>query len=61
MKLYPHKTHSITISLSRTPRPPLTLCGLDLEVYSSLKLLEDTSDDKLTFERQIRNIASSII
>ena len=38
MKLNPQKTHSITISRSRAPNPPhppLTLCGLDLEVSSS--------------------------
>ena len=63
MKLNPRKTHSIIISRSRTPyplHPPLTLCGLDLEVSSSLKLLGVTIDDKLTFEKHVRNIASSI-
>ena len=33
MKLNPHKTHLITISRSRTSHPPLTSCGLDLEVF----------------------------
>ena len=37
MKLNPHKTHSITISQSRLPHFPFTLCGLVLEVSSSLK------------------------
>ena len=63
MKLNHRKTHSIIISRSRTPypfHPPLTLCGLDLEVSSSLKRLGVTIDDKLTFEKHVRNIASSI-
>ena len=63
MKLNPHKTQSIIISRSRTPypsHPPLTLCGFDLEVSSSFKLLGVTIDDKLTFEKHIRNISSSI-
>ena len=62
MKLNPRKTHSIIISRSRTPyppHPPLTLCGFNMEVSSSLKLLGVTIDDKLTFENHIRNIASS--
>ena len=51
------------ISLSRTPHPPhplLTLCGLNLEVSSTLKLLGVTLDDKLSFENHIRNTVSSI-
>ena len=63
MEFNPHKTDSISIRQSRTPylpQPPLTLCELDLEVSSSLKLLGVTIDDKLTFEKHIRNIASSI-
>ena len=36
------------------------MCELDLEVSSSLKLLGFTFDDKLTFEKHIHNIASSI-
>ena len=51
MKLNPRKTHSITISQSRTPHLLLTLCGLDLEV-SNFKLLEVTRDDKLTFSQK---------
>ena len=42
------------------PHPLLTLYGLDLEVSSSFKLLGVTIDDKLTFEKHIRKIASSI-
>ena len=60
---YPRKTHSITISQSRTPYPlhsPLTFSGLDLEVSSFLKLLRVTIDNKLIFEKHIRNIASFI-
>ena len=60
MKLDPRKTYSVTISCSRTPHPPLTLCGLDLEVSSSLKLLGVTIDNKLNFEKHICNINSSI-
>ena len=54
-KLNPLKTHWITISQSRTPHP--LLCGLDLSVFSFLELLRVTIDDKLTFEKHIRNIA----
>ena len=63
MKLDLYKIHSITISYSRKTHPPhphLTLCGLDLEVSTSLELLGITTDDKLTFEKHIRNIVSSI-
>ena len=63
MKLNPTKTHSIIISRSRTPNPPhlpLNLCGSNLEVVDSLKLLGITIDDKLTFEKHIRLLASSI-
>ena len=38
--------------------PPLTLCGLDLEVSNSFKLIGDTIDDKVSFEKHICNIAS---
>ena len=60
MKLNPCKTHSITISRYRTPYPPLTLCGLAMEVSSSLKFLGVTLDDNLTFENHNFNLASSI-
>ena len=43
-----------------TPYPPLTLCGLVLEVSSPLKLPGITIDYKVTFEKHIRNIAFSI-
>ena len=63
MKLNPSKTHSIIVSRSRTQfplHPPLNLCGAVLEVNNSLELLGVTLDNKLTFERHIRNVASSI-
>ena len=63
MKLNPSKTHSMIVSRSRTdypPHPPLHLCGTTLEVSNSLKLLGVTLDSKLTFEKHIRNMASSI-
>ena len=34
-----------------------TLCGIDLDICSFLNLLELTINDKLTFEKHIRNIA----
>ena len=40
--------------------PPLILLGLDLEISSSLKLLLVILDDKLSFEKYIHNIVSSI-
>ena len=49
------KTHR-----SRTPHIPLTMCGLHLEVFSSLKLGGVTPDDKSTFKKQICHLASSI-
>ena len=63
MKLNPSKTHSIIVSRSRTPlplHPPLLLCGVVLEVSNSLELLGVTLDNKLTFEKHIRNMANSI-
>ena len=54
------KPHSITINRFRTPHPPLTLCGLDLEVSSCLKLIGVRIDNKLTFKKHNHNIASSI-
>ena len=60
MKLNPCKAHSISISCSRTPHPPLTLCGIDLEVSSSFKLIGVTIDNKLTFEKHFCNNAFSI-
>ena len=61
MKLNSSKTHSITISRSRTSYFPLTLCGFDLEVCSSFKLLGVTLEDELTFEKHIRNLTSGLI
>ena len=61
MKLNPRKTHLIIISRSKTLYPPLTLCGLDLEIYSFLKFLGVTLHVKLTFEKHIHNIAISIV
>ena len=46
-----------------TPHPSLTMCRLDLEVYSSLKFLGviiDNNDNKFYFEKHICNIAFSI-
>ena len=60
MKINPHKKYSITKSGSRTLHPPLTLCGLVLVVSNSLKLLDITIDDKLTFKNHDYNIASYI-
>ena len=59
MKTNPSKTHSITISKSKTSHSPFTFYGLDLEVSNTLKLLRVTIDNKLTFEKHICNIASS--
>ena len=63
MKLNPSKTHSIIVSRSKTPLPPhprLSLCGTPLEVSSSLKLLGVVLDDKLSFEKHLRSVASSV-
>ena len=60
MKLHIRKTHTITFSQSRTLHPPLTFCGLELEVSNLLKLLGVTLDNKITFEKRIRNLPSSI-
>ena len=63
MKLNPNKTHSIIFSRSRTAlpqHPPLSLCRVELETSTFLKLLGIVLDNKLTFEMDIRNIDSSI-
>ena len=63
MKLNPIKTQSIIVSRSRTSvpvHPALNICGLPIAVSSSIKLLGVTIDDKLTFEKHIRAITSSI-
>ena len=54
MKLNPRKTLNYYQSFLDTGEP-------DLEVSSFLKLLGITIDDKLTIEKHIRNIASSIV
>ena len=63
MKLNPSKTQSIIVSRSKTinpVHPSLTLCGQSIPVFSSLKLLGVTTDDKLTFEGHNRSMSSSI-
>ena len=50
MKFNHRKTHLIIISRSRTPHPPLTLCGLDFEFSRQFKLLGVTLDDKITLK-----------
>ena len=63
MKIKQYKIHSIIVSRSRTAlpqHPPLSLCGVELETSTFLKLLGIVLDNKLTFEMHICNIASSI-
>ena len=62
MKLNPRKINSIIISRSRTSHSLqfLTSIVLHTEVSSSFKLLEVTLDNKLTFKKYFRNIASFI-
>ena len=63
MKLNPSKTRSIIVSRSRAhdpPHPPLFLCGSPLKISCSLKLLGVLIDGKLTFEKHLRSVASSI-
>ena len=63
MRLNPRKTQSIIFSRSRTlhpNHPPLSLCGSSIPVSDSIKLLGVTLDDKLTFERHIRQLSSSV-
>ena len=63
MKLNPNKIHPIIVSRSKTAfpqHPPLSLCGVELEISTFLKLFEIVLDKKLTFEMHICNIASSI-
>ena len=64
MKLNPNKTHLIIVSRSRTALQqylPLSLCRVELETSTFLKLLGIVLYDKLTFEMHICNIASSIV
>lgn len=63
MKLNAKKTHSIIISRSRTINPPhplLFIAGEEIKDVDSLRLLGVTFDPKLTFERHIRTLSSSI-
>ena len=63
MKLNPSKTQSMTISRSRTLfplHPDLHIDGTVLSDSNSFKILGVTFDKKLTFEKHIRNIASSV-
>ena len=63
LKLNPNKTQSIIVSRSRTlypAHPDLELCGSSIAVSSYFKLLGVLIDDKLTFEKHIRTLASSI-
>ena len=63
MKLNPNKTHLIIVSRSRTALQqylPLSLCRVELETSTFLKLLGIVLDNKLTFEMHIRNISNSI-
>ena len=62
MKLNPSKTQSMIISRSRTGNPPHPVLYLDnspLSSSPSLKILGVTFDTRLTFETQIRSMASS--
>ena len=57
------KTQAIIFSRSRTvepPFPPLLLDGEVLQVKSDMKILGVILDSKLTFEKHIRSVCSSI-
>lgn len=63
MKLNAKKTHSIIISRSRTlapPHPCLQVSGEQIEDVTHLRLLGVTLDPKLTFEKHIRSLSSTI-
>lgn len=63
MKLNPRKTQAIIFSRSRTvepPFPPLLLDGEVLQVNSEMKILGVILDSKLTFEKHIRSVCSSL-
>ena len=63
MKLNPRKTQAIIFSRSRTvepPFPPLLLDGAQLQVNSEMKILGVILDSKLTFEKHIRSVCSSL-
>ena len=63
MKLNPNKTQAIFFSRSRTvnpPHPPLVVDGQILKLNDSMKILGITLDSKLTFEKHITNITSTL-
>ena len=63
MKLNSNKTHSITISRSRILNPLhpcLYILGEPIEEVDNLRLLGVILDSKLTFEKHIRSLSSSI-
>ena len=63
MKLNANKTHSITFSRSRTldpPHPRLFISGEEIEELDDIRLLGVTLDSRLTFEKHIRSVSSSI-
>ena len=63
MKLNAKKTQSLIFSRSRTvdpPHPSLVLAGVVIEEVDNMRLLGVTLDSKLTFEKHIRSLSSSI-
>ena len=63
MKLNPQKTQSMIISRSKTLYPQhseLHINNTVLATCNSFKILGLTFDNKLTFEKHIRNVASGI-
>ena len=63
MKLNPKKSHSIVIGRSRTSNPAhpdIISKGVPIPNCSTLKLLGIILDHKLTFEYQLRSLASSV-
>ena len=63
MKLNPSKTQNMIVSRSRTLlplHPDLHIDGMALNASDFFKVLGVTFDKKLTFEKHIRNIASSV-
>ena len=63
MKLNPTKTQNMTVSQSRTPlllHPDLSIDGTVLSTTDFFKVLGVISDRKLTFEKDMHIIASSV-
>lgn len=63
MKLNPQKTQSMIVSRSRTPypqHPDLHIDNTMLSTCNYFKILGVTFDNKLTFEKHIRSVASGI-